>query len=378
MKVILLSGVVFPFHHYGGMQKYVYYLGKYLVRQGLDVEIVTSWRKGLKSQVYDGINYTFICPPIWHGLGYQGFSLNAARYLRKRDFDILHSFLGVACYYLRLGGRAPVVVQAFGNEAFKLDNPILNLISQPMQWAISYSMKHADSIASSGEVNAREITNLFKVPPQKLFYLLDGVDLGLVEGYLSNVKITRAKIGIDDADLVLINVNRLDRNKGVPYLIDAMKILSQELDVRLILVGTGSQEQKIKGQIRELGLENKVVHFKNISEEEVFQLYTLADISVTPTLFEGLPLVILEAMACGKPVVASNVSEVPQVVKPGQNGFLVPPKNPEAIAAAVLEIHRNDLKAEFGQRSKEIVKGYDWSIIARKAITKYENLIKRR
>jgi glycosyltransferase involved in cell wall biosynthesis len=107
----------------------------------------------------------------------------------------------------------------------------------------------------------------------------------------------------------------------------------------------------------------------------MFQLYTLADVSVTPTLYEGLPLVVLEAMACGKPIVASNVSEIPQVVKSGENGFLVPPRDPNAIANAILEIYDKDLFRKMGDKSKEIVKNYDWNVIAKKAISKYEDLI---
>jgi glycosyltransferase involved in cell wall biosynthesis len=120
-----------------------------------------------------------------------------------------------------------------------------------------------------------------------------------------------------------------------------------------------------------------VLHFKNIPDKEMYQLYTLANISVTPTLYEGLPLVVLEAMAARKPIVASNVSEVPQVVKNGENGFLVEPANSKAIADAVLKIYDKNLIKKMGEKSRRIVKEYDWSIIAKKAINEYEGLIKK-
>ena len=154
------------------------------------------------------------------------------------------------------------------------------------------------------------------------------------------------------------------------------KVQRQELNVKLILVGTGSEEEKIKRLIKHLGLSEKIKHFKNIPDKLMFQLYTLADISVTPTLYEGLPLVVLEAMACEKPIVASNVSEVPQAVKDGINGFLVPPRNPKAIADAVLKIYDKNLFMKMGKASKKIVKNYDWSKIAKMAVKKYEELTK--
>ena len=81
-------------------------------------------------------------------------------------------------------------------------------------------------------------------------------------------------------------------------------------------------------------------------------------------------------MACGKPIVASNVSEIPQVVKHGINGLLVPPADPRAIANAVLEIYDKNLLKKFGKKSEEIVKKYDWNRIARMAIKKYEELVR--
>jgi glycosyltransferase involved in cell wall biosynthesis len=278
--------------------------------------------------------------------------------------------------------RRPTVVQPFGNEEFKArkeENFVKRIyLDLFIRSPKLYCLHHADAIASEGDLQSRELVELFHVPKEKIFILPDGVELDFIQRCISNSRITKRELGIDDADLVLINVNRLAPNKGVNYLIDALWILNNRtgLNVKLILVGAGPEEPKIKGQIRRLGLEDKVVHFKNIPDELMFQLYTLADISVTPTLYEGLPLVILEAMACGKPIVASNVAEVPQVVRHGENGFLVPPRDPEAMVNAILEIYNKDLFKSMGDKSKEIVKYYDWNNIAKRAISKYEELIK--
>ena len=303
------------------------------------------------------------------------FSLNVKKYLEKIKFDVLHGTAGTY-HYSNLKYRKPVIVQPFGLEPFKIKG-IRGLLLKILFYRMSKrDMENADAIASEGELQTKEIIDLFGVPREKIFYLPNGVDLDIIEQYLKNSQLSKEDYNLQDADLVLINVNRLAPNKGVPYLIESLKILNEELNVKLIMVGSGPEEGKIKKKINDLELQDKVLHFKNISDEKMFQLFTLADVSVTPTLYEGLPTVVLEAMACGKPIVASNVSEIPQVVKHGVNGFLVPPANSKAIADAVLKIYDRNLFMKMGKASKKIVKNYDWSKIAKMAIKKYEELVK--
>jgi glycosyltransferase involved in cell wall biosynthesis len=392
MKVVMVSRAVWGLHGFGGMERYVYFLSKYLAKNGCEVEIITApptqTAISVRKEDFEVKEITFLPPRIdkrfSNPIQYWLFVRNCAKYLKNVEFDVLHAHGMTAYHYLkRTRNRRPTVVQPFGSEEFKArkeENFIKRIyldlfIRNPKL----YCLHHADAVASEGDLQSRELVELFHVPREKIFILPDGVELGFIQRCISNSRITRRELGIDDADLVLINVNRLAPNKGVNYLIDALWLLNNQvrLNVKLILVGTGPEEPKIKAQMKKLRLEDKVVHFKNIPDEKMFQLYTLADISVTPTLYEGLPLVVLEAMACGKPIVASNVSEIPQVVKHGENGFLVPPRDPNAIANAVLEIYDRDLFKKMGNKSKEIVKDYDWSIIAKKAISKYEELMRK-
>ena len=387
MKVAITSRCVFKLHGYGGMERYVYYFSKHLAESGVSVELFTSVTKKQTSCDLEKVKLTFLKPNVnesirlLRGINYRLFLRKVSTYLKKSKYDIVHAFGICPVEYLKYKSRGKVVIQPFGNEEFKsrerenfFKRTYLDLF---MRNPKLYSVRNADAIASEGEIQTKEIMQLFGVPKEKIFYLPDGVDLDEIEEYTKDVEVTREDYNIQDADIVLMNVNRLEPNKGVPYLIEAMKILNQELNVKLILVGTGSEEEKIKRLIKHLGLSEKVKHFKNIPDKLMFQLYTLADISVTPTLYEGLPLVVLEAMACGKPIVASNVSEVPQAVKDGINGFLVPPRNPKAIADAVLKIYDKNLFMKMGKASKEIVERYDWGRIAKMAIRKYEELIGR-
>lgn len=372
----------YPFSTFGGTERYLYFLSRQLVKQGIDVKVITSAGKNRsRNENYEGIEYEFIGPSVptyrkYAWLFLHIFNLNLARYLKKEKFDLLHSYHITSFIYLHYDKRKPTIIEPFGlgklcgirtNKIEEIGREIL------LRKPLTYCMSHADAIAADGDIQATELADMFNTPKEKFFILPDGVELGLIEKYTASPKIRKEDLGILDADLVLINVNRLARNKGIPYLIEALSILNQELKVKLILIGSGPEEKRIERQIERLKLKDKVIRFKDIPDEEMFQLYTLADISVTPTLWEGLPLVVLEAMATGKPIVATNVADIPSVVN--GNGIIVPPMSAKAIAEAVLRIWQGDLIETMGARSKEIIKDYDWKIIAKRAIEKYEELL---
>jgi len=378
MKIILAARSCYPFHMYGGMELYFYNLAKYLVKNGCEVEILTSGRLSGMHRYFHGIKYTFIPPRVvdqtllfTHPL----FARGVLKYLLSRRFDIVHA-CGAVDLYILLKRRRPVIIQRFGMEPIRHNWRLRGfhklLIVYPT-WKIMNM--YADAIFAETEYLKNLIIRLGQVEPEKIFVLPVGVDLTRIDEALSNLTLSKRTLGLEDADLVLINVNRLEHHKGVDYLIKALRILNRTLDVRLVLVGTGSAEHTIKALIDNLNLRDKVLHFKNIPYELLYQLMFLADISVTPTLGEGTPTVILEAMACGKPIVASRVPGIVEVVKHGVNGLLVPPADSEAIAKAVLEIYDKGLITTMSARSREMVKAYDWDIIAKRALKIYEKLL---
>lgn len=379
------SRLVYPVHGYGGMERYIYFLSKFLVREGVEVDIITSPenKKSVQIDANDGIKFHFI-PPVVKGGRFFGhyrswhkFNINSALYLRNKDFDVLHIYEMTTFPYLFFKDRKPVVVEPFhrGTEPWN-DSLMKKLKEAPVYYPLRYCMRNADSIASEGDIQTQRMMHTFNLPRERFFDLHDGVDLDAIKGYITNISISRKDIGLKDTDFVLINVNRIEPEKGVNYLIEALPAILKEIpDVKLILVGKGSDEGRIYSLIQKHGLSGIIKHFRNVDDAQLFNYYALADLSVTPTLYEGLPLVILEAMAAGLPVVATETAENPQVVKHGKNGLLVPVANSNAIADAVIKLHDKNMLKKMGDCSRKIIKNYDWKIVAKKAIVKYEELI---
>jgi glycosyltransferase involved in cell wall biosynthesis len=151
------------------------------------------------------------------------------------------------------------------------------------------------------------------------------------------VRRLRASLQLEPQDLVVGYVGRLHPEKGVHHLVEAAPaILAAEPRARLLLVGDGPQRAELEQRVAELGLGERV-SLRGF-EADVASMLSVLDVAVFPSLTEGFPNVVLEAMAVGKPVVASDVEGIAELLDQGETGLLVPPADPPALASAVLRL----------------------------------------
>ena len=169
------------------------------------------------------------------------------------------------------------------------------------------------------------------IPKSKIFVLTNSIDCKKF-----NEAFKQRAYPIDKS-IVIGTVGRIERVKGIKYLLLAMKIiLRQYSNARLEIVGDGSELNELKLLAEKLGISNSVIFFGKLAHP--IPNYSRMDIFVLPSLLEGFGIVLLEAMAAGIPVIATNVHGIKEVVIDGKSGILIPPKNPEAIAKSVLRI----------------------------------------
>ena len=163
--------------------------------------------------------------------------------------------------------------------------------------------------------------------------------------------------------------------RGFRYLIEAMPtVLQSEPRARLILGGGGDLLEPLRARTRELGIANRVTFPGMLPHPRVLELVATGEIFVMPSVrdergnIDGLPIVVLEAMAAGRPVVATDLAGIPLAVEPGKTGLLVPEKDPEALAAAILEVLADPEAARrMGAAGREKVRNeLSWDAIARR------------
>ncbi len=192
----------------------------------------------------------------------------------------------------------------------------------------------------------------------------NGVDLKRFEGLKRHRK----------EGFVVITVARLERVKGIEYLIKAIpnvKFLIPGL--KLLIIGDGSERRSLEHLVKELSLEDRIRFIGQIPPEGIPEYFAMADCFVLPSLKEGFGIAILEAMAASVPVIASRVGGIPDIVKEEKTGFLVEPKNSDAIARTILRVYsdRQSVENIIGN-AKDGLKKYDWQNIAEKV---YENYL---
>jgi glycosyltransferase involved in cell wall biosynthesis len=158
----------------------------------------------------------------------------------------------------------------------------------------------------------------------------------------------RRGLGIPPERLVVGMISKLWEGKGHDILFLAWKELLESLTTPpplLLVVGEGYLESALRKQVAKLGLESSVI-FTGF-HSNVAEVTAATDVTVLPSLFEGMGRVVLEGMAAGKPVIASNVGGIPDLIRHGENGLLVQPGSPHALKVALLEvISKPDLRAK--------------------------------
>jgi L-malate glycosyltransferase len=150
--------------------------------------------------------------------------------------------------------------------------------------------------------------------------------------------------------------------------------------IKFVICGTGPLLQKLKDIIRNVGLEEKVLFLGRIERKKLINLYKNATIYVICSVYEGLPTVLLEAMACGLPVVATNIGGNRDLISSNINGLLIPPRSPEKMAQMIQLLWNDEcLRKKLGQNAREtIIKRYTWDIITNDYVKLYECILKKK
>lgn len=175
-------------------------------------------------------------------------------------------------------------------------------------------------------------------------------------------------------DFKILTVARLHRYKGLRFLIEAMKIIGEEVpDAHLYIMGKGEEEQNLKSIADKLQLNSSITFLNTpVPNHEMPQVYAGCDVYVQPSIIEPYGIAVLEAMACGKPVIGTNVGGMKDTIVDRVTGYLVPPKNPNELADAMLDLSRQELRREIGLKARErAVEQFDWKLIA----AEYEKII---
>jgi N-acetyl-alpha-D-glucosaminyl L-malate synthase BshA len=367
IKIIMIIPA-FPPKFLGGTEIAGYNIVKYLAKRGHNVHVMTQANlepfKESKGEKFYVHSIQFIKLPFF---GLLLFWLKVLFILQKLKPDIIHAQtidMGVGGLLAKIFLKKPYVVYGRGGDVYS-SWMFKNFISKII-------IKNANAVFALTEDMKKEMTKIYK---RDIIVIPNGIDI-LKFKNLSKRNIRRImNIPIDEK--IIIFVGRLKAVKGIEYLIKAMEIIQQKNGkAKLMIVGDGAEKEKLETLVDKLNLNKNVMFIGKISNEDIPKYLIMSDIFVLPSLREGFPNVILEAMASGLPIIASNVGGIPEIIKNGENGFLVEPKNPEMIAEKILMLfENNELRKIIIEKNKEDVKRYSWEDITEKLEENYRELI---
>lgn len=203
----------------------------------------------------------------------------------------------------------------------------------------------------------------------------NGIDLEAIVVTMSRAD-KRKEWQVDDKTIVIGTVGRLVPVKGHMVLLEALQIL-RELhgNVKLLLVGDGPMRTNLEAEAKRLGLEQFVIFSGH--QEQAYDFINMMDIFILPSLHEGIPMVLLEALALKRPVVASRVGGIPEVLSHGRSGILVSPAKPDELARAIADLIKNHEKAvAIGEAGRvQIESEFSASVMANRTVSIYESLV---
>ena len=365
MKKILILNYEFP-PLGGGAANATYYLLKEFSKfPDLELDLVTSSVDKFRIEQfatnirihYLGINKkgNFHYQSMKDLLTYSWKAYQYSKELKKKEkFDLVHAFFGIPCGYIAMKLKIPYIVSLRGSDVpfhkkrfYWLDKLIFKNLSKKI-WAKSKAV-----IANSKGLKeeAQKVNN-----KQKIDVILNGIDI--VEFCPLENKGESEKIN-------LISIGRLAPEKGYNYLIKALVGLD---NFRLTLVGSGPSEDELKMLAKELGV--NVDFVGRLEKKEVIKQLQKSDIYMLSSLKEGMSNSMLEAMACGLPVIATNVGGSEELIK--DNGFIIEKGNSELIKKALLKFSNNiELINSMGEISRQITEKMSWGKVAEDYIKIY-------
>ncbi len=249
-------------------------------------------------------------------------------------------------------------------------------------------LAHADRIVAATPAELAQLQWLYQADPKKIVVIPPGVDLS--HFYPIPVEEAKEFIGVPPCERTLLFVGRIEPLKGIDTLIEAIVLLKDQGEFErypfcLAVIGgepeinqdSMSAEMARLQELRaKFGLTNLITFLGKRDQDTLPYYYSAAEAVVVPSQYESFGMVALEAMACGTPVVASQVGGLAYLVQDGVTGYTVPTSDPQALADRLLSLIKDpDLRDRMGKQAAEFAKDYSWQTIAERILNLYNQTI---
>lgn len=402
MKKILIIGTTYPRWKNDSVPSFLKYLADHMAIRGNIVSVIAPHFKGAKRNEQEGEvrvrRFRYMIPASAENIVYGGGGVFKIKktplYAAKLSCFVIAEFYAmlssvvvqqidvvnahwivpqgfVAIPVKWLTGRK-VVVSVHGADILGLRGGFMTRVKR-------WILRHADYVVANSQATLTACKEVYPAVENKIRIIPMGIQL---QHFKADGK---PQYLIDTYDLkgafTILFVGRLTTVKGGKYLLESVKVLqNKKLPIKVLIVGEGPEKSALEAYVKKHNLGAVVTFAGWKTNEELRDYYQVADVLVGPSLHEALGLVFAEAQASGLPVVASRVGGIPGIVKDGETGFLVPPRDSSAITKKVQQLYEDTaLRAKMATTArKNIGDTLSWEGVSRQYDDLFDELIAKR
>lgn len=342
-------GYLLPELKWGGSEKHVVQLASGLRERDYEARIICVFREGpLASEAREkGVPFDCLNLPYRWGIG---TLLGIRDWIHSHPLDVLHTYLFGFHFFAGLPARllkVPVVLSS--------RREISHWQRGRHRWLERAGNLFVDRVVSCSQAVEKWVLEKEKMASGKILTIYNGIDGDRFDPARIQSSI-RQEFRIPSGTPLIGTVANLAAEKGYPYLLEAAQLILKKLpEARFLFVGFGPLEREIKEKAKKVAGPEQIIFTG--ARMDIPELIAAMDVFVLSSVIEGFPNVLLEALAMAKPVVATQVGGIPELIESGRNGILVPPKDGRALAEAVLSLLKDPQGAQaMGQRGGEEVR----------------------
>ncbi|HET6225121.1 MAG TPA: glycosyltransferase [Bacteroidia bacterium] len=295
----------------------------------------------------------FFKSSVFNKLEYLLYTHKVKKTIRDFKPDILHAHYATSYGLIgRLSGFKPYIVSVWGSDIF--DFPHISIIAKKL---IQRNLRYPEMVMSTSHVMKKEI---LKYVDRKVEITPFGVDMKLFTP-------KQVKRITGENDIVIGAIKQIEKKYGTDVLIAAFKKVctnNPDKNLKLLLVGSGTMKEECQELARKLGIEDKVIFAGKVTPDKVPDYHNMIDIYCNISILdsESFGVSVVEAMACGKPVIVTNVGGLPEVVSHNETGIIIEKENPDAAAEAIQRLIDDEKLVEYLTKNamKHVHQQYNW------------------
>ena len=370
----------------GGLARHVYWLSKALAQRGVEVTVITlDYPETPRVEQERNLKIVRVAS---HGFASSDFAswvhqfnlnmIEAA--LDEEDASLIHvhdwltATAGITLKHLL---RKPLIATIHSTEYGRRRGALHDTLQRhihEVEWWLAYE---GWRVIVCSNYMKNELMNYLGVPEDKISVIPNGINPFDVRLQIDVHSVRRRYA--EDWEKIVLFVGRMVYEKGAHLFVDAaLSLLSRRQDVKFVLVGEGPMRKDLMDKAYKSGFWHKFYFTGFVEDVELFELYEVCDVAVFPSLYEPFGIVALEAMSLGKPVVASDVGGLSEIVVDGLNGLKVPLGDVQALSRAIERLVEDQSTAkEMGRNGARRVRElYSWDVVGERTFRLYEQVLR--